>query len=97
MKATLEQILGGEVEIPVEVKHYKILDKGRLLHQGFNEKGAGYDLCQEIYIRKDAFGRAFDGAWESSCDWIVEWEECGSVRDEGAVRDCSIPQPSPEQ
>ncbi len=75
MKATLEQITGGDVEIPVGIQHYQVVGADGVIYRGYGGAGAGADLDCLMIERVSALWWHFWESWPASCDWTVEWED----------------------
>lgn len=75
MKATLGDILGGEVEIPDDVQHYQVKDGESIIYRGYGEQGAGVDVDRLMREKVSGLWLHFWDSWPASCEWVVEREE----------------------
>lgn len=74
MKASLGDILGGEIEIPASVQHYQVMEADGTIYCG-GGTGAGEDLDRLMREKVSALWWNFWDSWPASCDWTVEWKE----------------------
>ena len=73
--ATLDDVMGGIVEIPAAVQHYEIKSDGDIIYRGYGAAGADADIDRLMKERISALWLHFWEEWPGSCDWVVEWEE----------------------
>ena len=82
MKATLEDVLGGEVEIAAS----KITVITPARNYDFEHPDDVVSLLWSKLGVTDDFGQAFNKVWPASCDWIVEWAESAPGHNLGEER-----------
>ena len=72
MKATLEDILGGEAEIPDDADAIvKTIFEETIVLSGPDKSGQLWALVKGA----GSLGQCFWDYWPGSCEWAVEWSE----------------------
>jgi hypothetical protein len=79
MKATLEDVLSGDVEIPASVQHYLVRDSERWLVHSGQADDISADLWEMFKSESSLFGKKMRDSWPASCEWVVSWEEKGDT------------------
>lgn len=77
--AKLEDILGGEVEIPADIQHYQVKSDAGIIYRGYGTESAGADIDRLMKEKVSALWLEFWEQWPASCEWVVEWEENGQL------------------